>query len=288
MYEYSFTQWVMFFYLYCFLGWCFESAYVSFKEKRWVNRGFMKGPFLPIYGFGAVTVLLAALPVSNYPVAVFFIGALAATALEYVTGMCMEALFKVRYWDYSAQRFQFRGHICLSSSITWGFFSLTMIYGFHRPIAYVMLRIPDNVLLYLTFFMTMVLAADFATSFKTAMDIRHILDKLELLKVEAKKLQEKVIELEQIAANKIIEKKDKEMQRLEDMLLDLKGSITKDNLRMLRRNPSASSKRYRELFEDYRLKLETRALHLREKKKEEKKALSNKKTNDRISKGNTK
>lgn len=288
MYEYSFTQWIMFFYLYCFLGWCFETAYVSVKEKRWINRGFMKGPFLPIYGFGAVTVLLAALPVAGYPIAVFFLGALAATALEYVTGVCMEALFKVRYWDYSNQRFQCGGHICLSSTITWGVFSLAMIYGFHKPIAYVMLRIPDNILLYLTFFLSMVLAADFATSFKTAMDIRHVLDKLERLKAEAKKLQEKVMELEHIAANKITEMKEKEIQKLEDIIWDLKESISKDNLRMLRSNPSASSKRYKELFEEYRTKLEAKALQLREKKKEDKKALSNKKTNDRISNGNSK
>ena len=48
--QYTLQQWILYFYVYCFLGWIFESCYVSFRKKEWVNRGFLHGPFLPIYG----------------------------------------------------------------------------------------------------------------------------------------------------------------------------------------------------------------------------------------------
>lgn len=62
MYTYSIIQWLFFFYFYCFVGWCIETTYVSLHQKRLVNRGFMRGPFLPLYGSGAVMMLLVSMP----------------------------------------------------------------------------------------------------------------------------------------------------------------------------------------------------------------------------------
>ena len=111
MYVYTLGQWLLFFFLYCFLGWVWESCYVSARQRRWVNRGFLHGPLLPIYGFGAVIILWATLPVRGSLPLIFLLGMLAATALEYVTGAAMEALFKVRYWDYSKQPCNLHGYI---------------------------------------------------------------------------------------------------------------------------------------------------------------------------------
>ena len=60
--QYTLQQWILYFYVYCFLGWIFESCYVSFRKKEWVNRGFLHGPFLPIYGSGAVMMLFVSEP----------------------------------------------------------------------------------------------------------------------------------------------------------------------------------------------------------------------------------
>ena len=100
MYEYRWYQWLLFFYIYCFAGWIFESAYVSIKERRLVNRGFLRLPLLPLYGTGAVMMLLVSLPIQDHLVLVYIAGVGAATLLEYVTGWAMEGLFKVRYWDF--------------------------------------------------------------------------------------------------------------------------------------------------------------------------------------------
>ena len=114
--QYTLQQWILYFYVYCFLGWIFESCYVSFRKKEWVNRGFLHGPFLPIYGSGAVMMLFVSEPFKNNLILTYFAGVVGATLLELVTGAAMEALLKVRYWDYSNQKFNYKGYICLSSS----------------------------------------------------------------------------------------------------------------------------------------------------------------------------
>ena len=153
MYVYSLGQWLLFFFLYCFLGWVWESCYVSAKRRQWVNRGFLHGPMLPIYGTGAVIILLATIPVRDSLWLVFLLGMLAATALEYVTGAAMEALFKVRYWDYSKQPFNLNGYICLTSSLAWGAFSILLVRFLHPPV-------------------------DAVRSFQAAMDLREVLTRL--------------------------------------------------------------------------------------------------------------
>ena len=106
-YDYSAWQWLLVFYLYCFLGWCFESTVVSVQQRHFVNRGFLRGPMLPIYGFGATILLHVSLPLYDKPVALFLASMAAATIFEYIVGVIMEKLFKVKYWDYSTHRFQF-------------------------------------------------------------------------------------------------------------------------------------------------------------------------------------
>lgn len=184
MYEYSISQWFIFFYIYCFLGWCFESAYVSICKHRLVNRGFMRGPLLPLYGSGAIVVLFIALPFREMPVMVYITGMLAATILEYVVGVVMEKLFRVRYWDYSNQRFNIQGHICLSSSIAWGFLSLALIYGMHKPIEKFVLNLPSIAVSAASLSISMLAAADFMSSLRTALDIRDLIIQAEKMRAE--------------------------------------------------------------------------------------------------------
>lgn len=89
---YTFSTWLFFFYFYCFLGWVWETCYVSVLKAKWVNRGFMRGPFLPIYGSGAVVVLIFTLPFRTNAGLVFLVGMTSATLLEYFTGVAMEKL----------------------------------------------------------------------------------------------------------------------------------------------------------------------------------------------------
>ena len=192
MYTYTWYQWLAFFYVYCFLGWIFESTYVSLKQKRLVNRGFLRLPMLPLYGSGAVMMLWVSLPVRDSLPLVYISGFIAATALEYVTGAVMERLFKVRYWDYSSQPFQLHGYICLSSSIAWGFLTILMTDVIHDPIARTVLAVPPVILLICDFVISVLFTADAYESIKAALALGHTLEAMTKLKADIEELQSKI------------------------------------------------------------------------------------------------
>lgn len=264
MYSYLLQQWLLFFFIYCFLGWCWESAYVSVRKRQWVNRGFLKGPFLPIYGSGALAVLVSTLPVRECPALVYIFGLIGATLLELVTGICMENLFHVRYWDYSNQKFHYKVHICLSSSVAWGFFSLAMIYGFHKPIERMVLGLPYRFTNASSFILTAIVAADFAVSFKTAMELRDILDGMERIKDEMKKLQRRAEIMEAFIADSAEKRKEETMEELrrirekqqmyrERMKAGIRRNVSVE--RLLKRNPTAASRKYGTALKEYREQL---------------------------------
>ena len=177
MHVYTTGQWVLLFFFYCFCGWVWECCYVSLCQRHWVNRGFLHGPLLPIYGSGAILILLATIPVAEDLRLVWLFGMIAATALEYVTGAVMERVFKVRYWDYSNQKFNLNGHICLSSSIAWGFFSILLVRFIHPPIAHLLARVPALCVDPLAHALTVVFTVDVVRSVQAALDLRDLLSR---------------------------------------------------------------------------------------------------------------
>lgn len=117
---FTFFELYMFFILYSILGWMMESAFVSIKTKAWVNRGFINGPLCPIYGTGAILILLTLYPLREKIGLLFLGGVLIATVVEYLIGAAMEKLFHATWWDYSEKPCNLKGHICLERSLEWG------------------------------------------------------------------------------------------------------------------------------------------------------------------------
>lgn len=115
-----------YFLLYSFLGWVVEVCYQAVTKAKIVNRGFLNGPVCPVYGLGALALLLllSACQVTNVaeanPLLLFVVGMVVTTAIELLAGWLLDVLFHARWWDYSARPFQFRGYICLEFSILWG------------------------------------------------------------------------------------------------------------------------------------------------------------------------
>lgn len=189
---YSFSQWLFIFYLYCFVGWIWESLYVSTYSAKWVNRGFMHGPFLPIYGSGAVSILLFTLHFKENVWLVALVGMLAATILEYCTGAAMEKMFHVRYWDYSNEKLNLNGHICLKCSLCWAFFSVILTFYLHAPVERMVLAINSNLLDFFVFLLTVYISSDMTISVREALNLKEFLMKLEANNEEFRKLQERV------------------------------------------------------------------------------------------------
>lgn len=186
---YTFSTWLFFFYVYCFLGWLWETCYVSVLKAKWVNRGFMRGPFLPIYGSGAIVVLIFTLPFRTNARLVFLVGMTSATLMEYFTGVAMEKMFHVRYWDYSNQRLNLNGHICLTSSLAWGAFSVILtLYG-HKPIERFAMRMNGNLLEVIVFVLTVYISIDMAESVREAFNLKEVLLSLEESSEEFRRIQ---------------------------------------------------------------------------------------------------
>lgn len=116
----------LWFLLYSFIGWIYESILVSISERRLVNRGFLNGPICPIYGCGAVLAIVLLHDFTN-PVLIFLISSFGASVLEYATSWGMEKLFHARWWDYSHFRFNIQGRICLLGAIVFGFGGVAII-----------------------------------------------------------------------------------------------------------------------------------------------------------------
>jgi uncharacterized membrane protein len=119
-----------------FAGWIIEVLYRSSKEKRFVNAGFLSGPFVPIYGFGAV--IITAIHVEAQPLpaaAAWTITLLSPTILEYFGGWLMEKLFGMKLWDYHERRFNLSGRICLQFSIYWALLAALLVL-FIQPLVF--------------------------------------------------------------------------------------------------------------------------------------------------------
>ena len=214
MYSYTWYQWLTFFYLYCFAGWIFESAYVSILKKRLVNRGFLRLPLLPLYGTGAVMMLWVSLPFEDNLFLVYLSGVVAATILEYVTGWTMERLFKMKYWDYSDQRFNFRGYICLSSSIAWGFLTILLTEVLHPPVARLVQGIPAAADIAGVLILSVFFAEDTVQSVRDALDLGRALEAMTSMKAELDDIQVQLALLRADASDRVSEYREDAAQRL--------------------------------------------------------------------------
>lgn len=247
MYSYSFIQWLLFFYVYCFVGWCIESTIVSVDSRKFVNRGFVRGPVLPIYGFGAIVILFVTIPVKENPVLVYVLGAIGTTILEYITGWLMERMFKMKYWDYSDCKFNLKGYICLKSSLFWGVLSLFLVFVIHKPIEDVMLNISTLSIVVIDIIISVVFVIDLIYAVRTALDVNKLLAAITEIKAEIiaskQELSERIDENEYaIQLN----------ERIEKLRCDVKKHL--DKLGYLKKNfilahPTARSQKFNEALD---------------------------------------
>lgn len=123
----TYFLWLM---IYSIIGWIYETILCSVEGRRFVNRGFLNGPYCPIYGCGALLDILILGKIES-PGLLFFLGALVTCSLEYLTSYLMEKMFHARWWDYSHMRFHINGRVCLLGAVVFGAFSVVLIKVLH-------------------------------------------------------------------------------------------------------------------------------------------------------------
>lgn len=144
----TFVKLTLFFSVYSMIGWLCESIYCSIPQKRWINRGFLNGPFCPVYGFGALLILAVLSPllgVFEFPlelIVLFFTATLLTSVLEYVTSVLLEKLFHTSWWDYSNHKYQIHGRVCLMNSLLFGVMSTLVLEVLHPLVSSLLTAIP--------------------------------------------------------------------------------------------------------------------------------------------------
>ncbi len=186
------------------LGWCLEVVYRRFspanKSRRWINPGFMTGPYLPIYGFGLIALyMLAGLEntelIGNAQAggkAVLFIAMAAVmTLIEYVAGLIFIKGMKVQLWDYSGEKFNVQGIICLRFSIYWAMLGAMYYFLIHPHILDAVRWLSENItfsffigMFYGVFMVDLIRSLGIVTKVRTFARENEILIKYEELKME--------------------------------------------------------------------------------------------------------
>lgn len=159
------------FVLYSMLGWLVESAYMSICNRKLTNRGFGKGPFCPIYGFGAVGGYLILSPLKGRTVTLYIVGAMLATVFEFIVGVGMIRFLGDLWWDYNEKPFNYKGIICLESTIAWGFYALGIIYFVHSGIYWLIDRVSIGTGIKLIAVVFIWVAVDYTIQFMKVFDI---------------------------------------------------------------------------------------------------------------------
>lgn len=125
------SKYILYFFIYAFLGWVLEVICKLFEKKKFVNRGFLIGPICPIYGYGVLGIVLLIGNNTNDILSVFLKAIFICSILEYVTSYLMEKLFKARWWDYSKRKFNINGRICLETMLPFGLLGCFIVYFLH-------------------------------------------------------------------------------------------------------------------------------------------------------------
>ena len=212
---------------YSVLGWCGEMIYCSIGQRKLCEkRGFLNGPICPIYGHGALVVLLCLDGGCENPVFTFFWGAILTSIVEYITSFVMEKLFHMRWWDYSRYKFHINGRVCLLNSTLFGLASVFLCHFANPPIAgwltdLFLIRIAVPLALVLTG----IYLADIVLSVRSAIQIGDRLAKLHAIHDElAVKLEELKLEQQQAV--------EAQKQKLEELIQEPQQAIESQRQRL--------------------------------------------------------
>ncbi|MDL2302437.1 putative ABC transporter permease [Lachnospiraceae bacterium OttesenSCG-928-D06] len=124
------------FIMYSIIGWLVESFYMTLCNRRLTNRGFAKSPFCPIYGFGGMIGYLVLSPLKGQYIKLYIVGAILATAFEFLVGKGMLKLFGELWWDYNDKPFNYKGILCLESTLAWGLYANIIVHFLHERVMF--------------------------------------------------------------------------------------------------------------------------------------------------------
>lgn len=179
-----------YFVIYAFFGWCLEVIYQAVEHGKFINRGFLNGPYCPIYGFGMIIVTSTLEPIKENILILFVGSVMLTTALELVTGFVLEKIFHQNWWDYSDERFNLKGYICLKFSLLWGIACLIAVRLIHPFIVGFVEHIPETLGKILICIVMTGFASDMIITVLAVIHIKNRLKLLDNISAEMRKISD--------------------------------------------------------------------------------------------------
>ncbi|MCI9423585.1 hypothetical protein GN277_18975 [Lachnospiraceae bacterium WCA-9-b2] len=183
---------ILYFFIYGFLGWCTEVAYATVKQKKFVNRGFLNGPICPVYGVGIGMVVMLLEPMSGTIVSLYVVSTALVTTIEGVTGYLMDRLFHHKWWDYSNQPLNIGGYVCLLFSLAWGVACVLIVRVIHPFVCQMVDMIPVTVGIGLAAVLGIALLADLYVTTAEILKLNKKLDTMEKISAELRELSDMI------------------------------------------------------------------------------------------------
>ncbi|MDD3238786.1 MAG: putative ABC transporter permease [Lachnospira sp.] len=167
--EMNLSQLALWFFIYSFCGWCMECVVIRIQLGYWENRGFAKLPFCVIYGFGTYIAFHIFAPIEHNYVLLYIFGCICATAFEYLTAQIMLKLFGEVWWNYEHLPFNYKGILCLESTLAWGLLAIFIFGFFNRVVEGFLKSINSRAALMIAVVLTVSYVLDFAVHFSKGM-----------------------------------------------------------------------------------------------------------------------
>lgn len=258
----NFYELVWIFIIYAFIGWCTEVSYAALDRGIFVNRGFLNGPYCPIYGCGVVIVVAVLTPLKDNLLILFAGSLLLTSILEYITGFILEKVFHNKWWDYSNKPFNLHGYVCLKFSIYWGL-ACTFVMDVLHPIIYKGITMIPHILGVVLLSIIMAgFAVDCGVTVTTILKFNKRLKVMDEMAAKIHKLSDEIGENIYENVTTAVEKSE-EFQETHEKLLT-KISDTKENLMDL---PSSAKEKIASTAASAREKLSESAENINVKEK---------------------
>lgn len=229
----TFYEVVWIFLIYAMIGWCAEVSYAALDTGRFVNRGFLNGPYCPIYGCGILLVIVVLTPLKHNLLILYFGSVLLTSVIEFITGFLLEKVFHNKWWDYSDKPFNIKGYICLKFSLMWGF-ACTFIVLILHPIIYGVIKfIPFIVGIVILSIVVVLFFIDCGVTVATIMNLNQRLRKMNDIAEKIHKISDELGENIYENVTEALEKKEKFEEEYGEQILkitekkeEITGNIT--------------------------------------------------------------
>lgn len=223
---------INYFLVYAVMGYVIEVIYCSVGERTLVNRGFLHGPWLPIYGIGALLVIVGTAPFATRIVTVFVVTVVLTSAVEYIGSWALERFFGIKLWDYSTYPLNIKGRVCAKNSTLFGLLGVALIFGIHPYIHKTVYAMGDDVRSSIAHVVILLLAVDTTASVMRLVTFTALLARYQKRKGE---IEVRLHSLAESVQNRLL------AQRLHQELEELHNELVDRARRLFAKFPSLTS-----------------------------------------------